>query len=263
LIFLFFSAVILPAVTSCRKITPTVVPEESSAGVQRGLPPDIRKINAYLFAGIWTHSQYDQNWIQYYAFATFGDPAMNLTRSYDQYQFDSSLHRESLGNVKVGEVSFNGKAIISQTLGVSKIGYERVGPMDADKAVWSVEGVAGYQGSTTDLSWGFPVINYSVALASYVQGTDLMIDLKGFISNYDSVIITVKGTEPFAVRKGIVFPADHIGFASDELKVHTTLDECIITYYAFNYGHSTVKNKLQVYELANKFVCYTKIVRNN
>jgi hypothetical protein len=257
---LFVSA----AFTFCAK-KPLVTPTEVSPDqpLESGLPPDSKHINGYFYAsnGSDFKNPGPQNRIQ--AFAVFSDPGASLTKNYDHYRDLRVIEANSTdgGNINVGGVSFNqytlGINANSNTINNILYGYD-ISPDSAapgGKNQWSMDGNGAFRRLQIEVPRGFPIFsNPPVFILN--SGSDLTIDLSGFISNYDSVCVSLSfGVNPFStysMSKAVSGAETKLTISKDDLSFVTGVSYVYISLFAFNYSNMIVNGKVYMFEMSAK-----------
>ena len=130
---------------------------------------------------------------------------------------------DALGNISLGSISLNDFPVTKLTYMPPNVFYRSTNMNVSNTAKWIVEGKNIFTGFAEQLE--FPHLNDSLAVKEIKVQAPFILDLKGFISNYDSVVITVKGTLPYTFKKAIVFPQYKIEFRATELEPQLTYSD--------------------------------------
>jgi len=246
---------------SCNKNKATTLPadpEPVTTDIANGLPDNPKKINGYAFAeNVITYNNGSPN-PYVYLMALFGDPARNLIANYDH--FTNSQRPISVSNdrenVSVGTLSFNGvplynggSVIYQQNSTMSNVIY--------NSANWLSDGNLSFKPINTAIPRGFPIINHSTMLPttySISLSKDFSIDFSNFISNYDSVSVSLSSSSfsQYQIKKTLSSASNSITFSKTELSVLYTTTYGNITFAAFNYSNKIIEDKIYVFELSNR-----------
>lgn len=248
---------------SCNKNKTTTTPadpEPITTDMANGLPDNPKKINGYAFAQTLVNLNSGNTNGFVYLFAMFGDPTRNLIANYDHFSNNqrSVNSTNDRGNVSVGDLSFNGLMLNN----FGSVVYQQTSNFASslNYANWHSDGNLSFKPLNLSVARGFPAIKQPSASAtsSYSIGIskDLTITFSDFISNYDSVCVTMNdyssGSNGYKIRKTVSSVSNSITFSQTELSVLNTTPYGNINFVAYNYSNKTIEDKIYVFELSNR-----------
>jgi hypothetical protein len=257
---LWVCVILLFFAPSCKKKQPMLTEEKPvNTVIMRGLPADQRKINGYLYASNLLYKSNDNYfYLPMRRFASFCDPGKDLMRGYNHrsdqivFPFKPEMH----GNVEVGAVVMDSLEL-NKTMNANTVSYtwqfnsgHGITLLSAPK--WELEGNKTFEKQHIAIPMGFPVIKMSNTPFSFSKSSGLSIPLNGFEA-YDSLLVVITNSFPsynFTANKVVLGGADSVHFSHADLSVIPVGSQvCSIEYFAYNYHHQTINNKLFVYEL--------------
>ncbi len=251
-----------------RKANPDPGPQDTE--LAKGLPENPRAIHGYFFAGI-SNYNYDLTNYKVTLYAAFHDPAASLTKTYDHVNNNLSFS-ELFGNVAVGSVQFSNAMNLSVNgFGGSQVSYLYNTPFQQDVSnivpAWLTAGNGSFKPLNISLTRGFPVITPTIvpSTASYSVSlvNDFVVTADNFISNYDSLIVTIIPTSSSnqTIKKKVSAPGTSVTFTKNELAglPSGSWSTNIIYFQACNYSHITINGKLYLFELSNKYQNYVYV----
>lgn len=234
-------------------------PELVNTEMNNGLPANSESCNGYLYASYFLN----QNNAYIFAHSTYRDPGANLISAYNHY-VDQELftsHSEVRGNVRVGDVKFNGNFLGETNSGVG-ISYRLTNTNNAvlgdGSAHWQTAGNGSFRSLDEHVTRGFPKILYPSTTQTVSISKDYIIEIKNITANFDSLIVSI-GNVGSQIRKKAVAGDQFIKFTKEEL-YSCGLGAENIYFYAFNYSNRTINSKVYVFELSNKFVTILQII---
>lgn len=246
---------ILLVFVCCRK-KPAPVQEEIivNTEMKNGLPADPKKINGYLFAGHLLLSA--SNYTALNMFASFADPQKNLIAGYDHLFNSVIFNLAKSGNIDVGEVSFLSmivhKNLFSNSLSYSTQNSTQVLP--PFQAAWVTEGNRSFDPLNLTVPRGLPVNNVQSTADTLSISQNYIFDVSQHFSNYDSAMVMMYyGGAPWSlVPKRAGAETGAIKFFKEDFSGITPHTSGYMYYYAFNYSHQVISDKMYVFELAAK-----------
>jgi hypothetical protein len=246
---LFFLSlpVLLALLFACKK-PKSIIPDQPAVvntDLANGLPSDTKKINGYLFASVNFSSD------SYY-YSIFSDPGKELAKTYNHRNNTIQFDQQVLGNVDVGSVRQNGYTLSHQNTGQSVIYSEAIYAAPTT-VIWTSDGNGSFKPLNVNVARGYPYISpntYTPGTISKASG--FSVDAGNYVSNYDSVIVSLSDNYGSTVTKGYT-SASLITFSSSDLSGLNTNSYGSLNIFAYNYSNQTINSKVYLFEQGNKF----------
>lgn len=253
LITLAVSAILV----SCDKKDPPKpkAPEPVNTDMTPGMGNNSRNIHGYFYASYRQSPSPNEGYLT--GFAVFGDPARHLMGLYDHYndneRFSSSS--TSRGNISVGMTSFAGRNLSENNnpgfnLSYRLHSFQTIYGFDYS-CNWHTEGNGSFKPVDLSVDRGFPRIARTTDTPTmYInKSADFILDLKGLVSNYDSVYVRIPSFNGF-LEKRISATSSIIVFSQASLA--QIFNGTTMTIMAYNYSHKIINSKEYIFELAEK-----------
>lgn len=241
-------------VCGCKKKKPETPaePEPVNSGMISGLPANYKSLNGYFYAGY--NKPYAGNYTYHAFYAAFSDPTRNLLGNFNHFDDYAVGHPSKTGNIDVGEVFFNSSTANknNSSSSITYFTYTSTQSFPNFNAQWQIEGNGSFKPLNEQVPGGFPEVNINPTVSSISLSAGYSFTVAGNISNYDSLLVEIYRDNSARVRK-IVSPEQQVvSFSPADLSVFNTSSTAYVFFYAYNYSHKTINNKLFVFELSNK-----------
>ena len=266
------SLILLLLCSACKKDENTEAPPAPvTNSLSNGLPADMAKIHAYLTASARTSSfSSGSPYYNFVLYAAFGDPARNLMSMYNHYSeqiiFNSNTGRP---NISVGTVKCNNISIPAQEFG-NEVRYEynpgQVFSPVPNSITWKSDGNGSFLPLNEPISRGLPLIQPPAQSYTIDPDHEMVFDLAGLCTNYDSLAVTVfMPSSSFQnVTKSVGSGITQISFSSAELYFlnNSWTQSTQIRISAFNYSTRTINGKVYLFENGQKLDLTATVIQN-
>ncbi len=238
-------------------------PELVTTELRNGFPENPDLINGYFYASAKKYQYNSSSSIDLRTYCILNAPAKDLLGSFDHFN-DNFQFNGSAGNVAVGDVSFNGTSLKTNSFGNSLNYIQNSNFLGTiDSAVWKTEGNGSFKALNLNISRGFPVLvnTYTSTSQSYPVSISngYKVELGNNVGNYDSLVVALSfGSK--TVKKRLTAGAASVFFSSNELSVFSNNYSGLLTIYAYNYSTKMVENINYIFELSNKLQVNMQIV---
>jgi hypothetical protein len=223
-----------------------------------GLPPQLNRVNAYLYGAYYQNKTNNSNYLTAF-YAAFSDPGKNLLMGFDHVSDLVQVNEPSwLGNIDMGNTSFvtYRDVVLNEQKSSSTIHYahkyDNFGLAFKSNAAWRAEGNGTFKGFEQEVPRGFPFFK-PINIDHLSKSQPLNFDVTA-ACNYDSLVVTIcqeQGTVACCKRVGW---NSVIRFSSQELSALGNSSTALININAFNYSYCIRDNKLMVFELSHKLL---------
>lgn len=252
----------------CKKTSTSTTNPATPANTDlaNGLPKDAQSINGYFYAN--STSNFGSMYINGYC--VLHDEPTDLMPNYNHYTDQQTFSGTgNLGNIQVGNVSFNNTTLFESNNGVNSIFYNFSNTIGngsiPSTATWKTDGNGSFKALNLNVSRGFPKINYTTSIPGTIitftmssTNASSTIDLSNIVSNYDSLVVVLGGQfSSYGVKKFLKSPANTVTFTRDEILSNGSGSQFQIM--AYNYSNKTVQNRLYVFELSSKLSTYVYV----
>lgn len=262
------------ALAGCKKTsTSTTDPATTpvTTDLADGLPKDVQSINGYFYAN-YTASNFGSTSINGYC--VLHDEPTDLMPNFSHYTDQQIFSGTSnLGNIQVGNISFNNITLFESNNGVNSVFYtfnnsggssgSNSGP---STAIWKTDGNGSFKALNLNIPRGFPRINASsgtpgtlVTFTMSATNASSTLDLSSVVSNYDSLVVMLGSQfSSYSIKKFLKSPANSVTFTKAEILSNGS-SASQIQIMAYNYSNKMVQNRLYVFELSSKLSTYVYI----
>jgi len=225
-----------------------------NSSMQLGLPENNKKINGCLYACYKRNYTPGNAGTLLISHAAFTDPANGLMQGFDRF---NDYGFTVWGNVDVGNVSFNTKAL-SKNLSVSTLVYKTfISAQIQSEAIWASEGNRGFSALDIKVNRGFPLaLPKTQVTDSISRASNFLFNPDEYFDNYDSLTLYLTdgfpNTKP--IKKSLVKGQVVNIPASEFSSFYPAVTQGSILLYAYNYSHQVINSKTYVFELSTKIV---------
>jgi hypothetical protein len=232
-------------------------PPAVNVAMQDGLPPDITKLDGYLYSG-YVNNPSNGNY-DLLTYGVFAEPEKNLTSGYNHYtnSFDWSLTTR-LGNIDVGDVSVN-KNKLSKMMNTPNLIYTYgiYSQFISNSIRWFSEGNKSFKPLDVTLE-NLPLFTPRVkgdTLSTVIKSKSYVLNSDSVATGFDSLVVIIYdwSSSPVNTRKAIKKGSKTITFNAEDFKDFSPGNTWLsFQIFAFRYSYCTIENKTILFELSNK-----------
>jgi hypothetical protein len=236
-----------------------VVPErpKPQSGIQvAGLPTNSAGISGLMFVGYLENRDEPSLFTYTQIFAEYSDPPRNLLSNFDHEIAEIRRENPIKPNINVGAVQYGDITTATEESETSVFYWKnRFGPVKVESsAEWKIMGNRSFYPMSVSIQRGIPkLINYDkLSKTRIILDSVFRIDLRDFISNFDSAVVTIKtGDDDSEIAKKRTSANDPVVFFSKtDLSFLETHVLASLSLQAFNYSWQLTDGKTMVYEMA-------------